>query len=281
MKILFINDFQGVDYLNDTIFHGGRSLFGENFVESNDAWYMYDDITPYTKSSLYGMGFTIAGKLNRISIDTTNILEKIKDRFFDLIIYGSVHRNISYFDEVIKSYKSNEIVFLDGEDETYFNEKIIGYGVYFKRELIKERECVLPISFSIPKELININTCKEKVLAMPSSYETGYIFNKENDYYEEYKKSYFALTKKKGGWDCLRHYEILMNGCLPLFHNLHELPKNIMIHWDKNLLQECLNLFWEFRLDEQKYINLKSRVVDNLHNNLTTESMVNYILSKL
>ena len=52
---------------------------------------------------------------------------------------------------------------------------------FILRELIKERECVLPISFSIPKELININTCKEKVLAMPSSYETGYIFNKEND----------------------------------------------------------------------------------------------------
>ena len=54
---------------------------------------------------------------------------------------------------------------------------------------------------------------------------TTYIFNKykEVEYNKMYQDSRFALTKKKGGWDCLRHYEILMNGCIPLFENLDKL----------------------------------------------------------
>ena len=30
----------------------------------------------------------------------------------------------------------------------------------------------------------------------------------------------------KGGWDCLRHYEILMNGCIPLFLDIKNCPKD-------------------------------------------------------
>jgi hypothetical protein len=294
MNILYINDFKGVDYLNDNIFHGGRSLFGEKFVESKDAWYMYDDLSTNDKSSLYGNGFTVAGKLPRIPIDTNNIQEKIKDKFFDLIIYGSIHRNLSYINDVIKTYKSNEVIFLDGEDETNIREDLIPYGVYFKRELIDEHSnSVHPISFSIPKELISIQPNKEKMLATTSSAQTGYIFHNEEDYYKDYKKSYFALTKKKAGWDCLRHYEIIMNGALPLFYDLHNLPKTIMTHWNKELLEESLHLFWDFKIHKQEldlnaksisdieYNNLRNSIIENLNNNLTTEKMFNYILSKL
>lgn len=40
-----------------------------------------------------------------------------------------------------------------------------------------------------------------------------YIFENEEEYYNDYKKSLFAITRKKGGWDCMRHYEILACGC--------------------------------------------------------------------
>ena len=39
----------------------------------------------------------------------------------------------------------------------------------------------------------------------------------ESDYYKDYQRSYFAITCKKGGWDCLRHYEILANAVSPTF----------------------------------------------------------------
>jgi hypothetical protein len=46
------------------------------------------------------------------------------------------------------------------------------------------------------------------------------FYNTEEEYYNEYKKSYFAITTKKCGWDCMRHYEILANGCIPYFLNI-------------------------------------------------------------
>jgi len=296
MNILYINDFKGVDYLNDNIFHGGRSLFGESFIDSNEAWYMYDDLSTNDKSSLYGMGFTIAGKLPKLNINREFIEDKIRSKFYDLIIYGSVHRNLDYIDLVKSIYSKNKVVFLDGEDETKILTELLEYGVYFKRELSDEYiNLVYPISFSIPKNLINIQPVenKIKIISNSSSYETGYLYSDEETYYKNYTNSYFALTKKKAGWDCLRHYEILMNGCLPLFSNLHNLPKNIMIHWDKELLKESLDLFWDFRIHKKDfdlnaknisdsvYNELRNKLVDNLKTNLTTENMFNYILSKL
>lgn len=296
MNILYINDFKGVDYLNDNIFHGGRSLFGEKFVESKDAWYMYDDLSTNDKISLYGNGFTVAGKLPRIPIDTNNIQEKIKDKFYDLIIYGSVHRNLDYIEIVKSIYPKNKVVFLDGEDEIKILTELLDYGVYFKRELSGEyANVVYPITFSIPKELINVESVenKIKIISNSSSYETGYLYSDEEIYYKNYRDSYFALTKKKAGWDCLRHYEIIMNGCLPLFYDLHNLPKTIMTHWDRELLEESLHLFWDFKIHKQEldlnakaisdaeYSNLRNTILENLNNNLTTESMFNYIISKL
>ena len=296
MNILYINDFKGVDYLNDNIFHGGRSLFGESFIDSNEAWYMYDDLSTNDKSSLYGMGFTIAGKLPKLNINREFIEDKIRSKFYNLIIYGSVHRNLDYIDLVKSIYSKNKVVFLDGEDETKILTELLEYGVYFKRELSDEYiNLVYPISFSIPKNLINIQPVenKIKIISNSSSYETGYLYSDEETYYKNYTNSYFGLTKKKAGWDCLRHYEILMNGCLPLFSNLHNLPKNIMIHWDKELLKESLDLFWDFRIHKKDfdlnaknisdsvYNELRNKLVDNLKTNLTTENMFNYILSKL
>ena len=51
---------------------------------------------------------------------------------------------------------------------------------------------------------------------IPGKLDT-YIYEKERDYYDMYFNSLFALTYKKAGWDCLRHYEILANGCILYF----------------------------------------------------------------
>lgn len=37
----------------------------------------------------------------------------------------------------------------------------------------------------------------------------------EHRYYDDYSRSYFAVTRRKGGWDCMRHYEILAAGTHP------------------------------------------------------------------
>jgi len=84
-----------------------------------------------------------------------------------------------------------------------------------------------PITFSIPKEkIVSKVPFKTKLVSdmIPGDIKT-YIYYTEKDYYNEYRQSMFAITFKKGGWDCMRHYEILANGCIPYFQNLEECPK--------------------------------------------------------
>ena len=70
-----------------------------------------------------------------------------------------------------------------------------------------------------------------------------YIYDDEKTYYDMYSNSIFAITNKKLGWDCLRHYEILMNGCIPLFFNIEDCPKLILKTLPKERLLEIYSSF--------------------------------------
>lgn len=96
------------------------------------------------------------------------------------------------------------------------------------------------INYSIPAEKI-IDHVPEKTkwfaTVVPGDLST-YIFNEEAEYYKDYQKSVFAHTKKKAGWDCMRHYEILANGCIPIFENINEIPDGTMQTFPKNELKQ-------------------------------------------
>ena len=150
---------------------------------------------------------------------------------------------------------------------------------------------MFPINFSIPKEKIcGTYNSKTKILSdlIPGDMST-YIYNSEEDYYDEYKQSYFAITKKKAGWDCMRHYEILANGCVPFFIDIEKCPKNTMTFLPKNLLIEANILFNKFNnknINEltkeliEEYNILRGKLLDHTRNYLTTEKMAGYILQK-
>jgi hypothetical protein len=59
---------------------------------------------------------------------------------------------------------------------------------------------------------------------------SSYAFDDERDYYEDLRGARFGVTTKRGGWDCLRHYEIAANGAVPCFRNLHEKPASCAPH---------------------------------------------------
>ena len=61
--------------------------------------------------------------------------------------------------------------------------------------------------------------------------------------FKPYSNSIFAITNKKLGWDCLRHYEILMNGCIPLFLNIEDCPKLTLTTLPKDRLLNIYNTF--------------------------------------
>ena len=128
-----------------------------------------------------------------------------------------------------------------------------------------------PISFSIPASKIR-TTVPEKIQniasLIPGDLST-YTFTDETSYYDDYAKSIFGKTWKKGGWDCMRHYEILANGCIPWFVDLDKCPQNTITHFPKKLV-----------LDAMESSNPESFIPELLEytrKHLTTKAMAQYI----
>jgi len=289
MKILYItNHIQCAyksggfinDYLNDLTFYGLRELFGDNVVDSTQIISLYKEYeNKINPRHLWG-GMTSFWLIDSNNIDRSNIEEKIKDKYYDLIIYGSIRRCQDYYDIVSKIYSNDKVILLDGDDEQELH-PLYEKHLYFKRELHISHPNLLPITFGYPTCKLttpNKNKTQEYATCIPGQPET-YIFKEEQPYYEDYQKSYYGVTMKKAGWDCMRHYEILGNYCMPYFIGLENCPKDTLVNFPKELLLEGRELTNNF--DEQKYFNILDEIFNHTKNNLTTKNIANYILTKI
>ena len=111
MKILYITNYDEIamasggfvnDYQNDLLFYGLRELYGDDVVDSTQIVSLYKEwegrINP---RNLWG-GMTAFWLIGENKIDRTNINQKIKDKYYDLIIYGAIKRCKNYYDLVSK-----------------------------------------------------------------------------------------------------------------------------------------------------------------------------------
>lgn len=248
MRILYLTS-QGEDYLQDQLLIGARNLYGDAVVDYPKKDVLYKTCaTP--KIKMYGRGFTLYKTLEDINIDRDNIIQRVGDREFDLVIFGSIWRELEIFHEFLKKNiffaRKAKIFFIDGEDFNSIIIKLIFLGKYFKREWKSGINVpfVNKISFSIPKSRILPNKpdkdknfarhiqCREayKVEEIKRNCSVDYVFSEENEYYKDLSRSKYAVTMKKGGWDCMRHYEIAANFTVPCFYKFLEKPKNCAPH---------------------------------------------------
>ena len=146
---------------------------------------------------------------------------------------------------------------------------------------------VYPITFSIPEcKIVTGIQDKTKLLSnlIPGNMAT-YIYNTEEEYYNEYKSSLFALTTKKSGWDCMRHYEILASGTIPYFPNIEHCPDRTMALLPKSLIKQGNALFEKIKsqpVNEETIIEsnkLIMSLVEYTRANLTTIKMAQYVLN--
>jgi hypothetical protein len=247
MKILYISGGVSPDYQCDMLFDGLRTVLGTDVVDVNRLSYMYRADGQASLVSLYGRGFTLYGRLPDEKVDRADIRHKIATRYFDFIVYGSVWRNLDYYSLVRSVYNHDRIAFIDGEDEQMLRRDVIGCGLYFKRECTRHLREAIPINFAIPARAVRSTTMpKDRVLAtvIPSVSQT-YIFDDEQQYFDDYAVSRYAITQKKAGWDCLRHYEIMANGCLPLFQYVRLCPSHSLISLPKAFLRKISGFFPE------------------------------------
>ena len=147
-----------------------------------------------------------------------------------------------------------------------------------------------PITFSIPEcKIVSEMAVKTKILAtiIPGDLST-YIYNNETDYYNDYKTSIFALTTKKAGWDCIRHYEIIASGCIPYFPEIKMCPRNTMTLFPKDLIIKGNEIYEEICRTDGRILHhllpdcyeLIQQLLDYMKTHLTTRSMASYILEK-
>lgn len=73
---------------------------------------------------------------------------------------------------------------------------------------------------------------------VPNS-ETSYAFDSEEEYYHDLRSSRYGITTKRGGWDCLRHYEIAANGSVICFRDLAKKPRTNAPHGLNN--ENCIS----------------------------------------
>jgi hypothetical protein len=288
MKILYITNHIDIakasggfisDYQNDLVFYGLREMFGDDVVDSTQIISLYKEYENKIHPQHLWGGMTAFWLIGENNIDRSNIEEKIKDRYYDLIIYGAIKRCKDYYDLVSKYYPPNKVILIDGNDETELD-PLHSKHLYFKRELVENHKNLLPITFGIPTSKLaipNTNKTQEYATCIPGQPET-YVFKEETPYYEDYQKSYYGVTMKKAGWDCMRHYEILGNYCIPYFIGLEDCPKNTLVNFPKELLLEGRELANNF--DEQKYFSILNELFDYTKNNLTTKNLAQYVLER-
>jgi hypothetical protein len=312
MRILFVTtaapDKQG-DLLEVSLLHGLRTILGDDLVDYPKKKIMYHDFSESPKNELHGRGFSL------LTTPIADVSDRdIFDQKFDVVLYGDGHMyNEPPTLEDINKLANGNTWIIDGHDlygnaptKIFFQgEEIIGnqFTNCFKRELIEEEDSVYPTGFGIPEERIRaINfDIKDQTIqkTAPSNAMFGNVselgggfahhkFRDEEDYYNDMQRSWFGLTCKKGGWDCLRHYEIIAAGALLLFRDYDRKPPlcspQDLPCFSYSSPEQLYKLMSKLVVDNkptEQYLDMLNKQREWLHNHGTTTARAKNIIKVL
>ncbi len=145
------------------------------------------------------------------------------------------------------------------------------------------REChlrygVYPLNFSFPtSKVTSLNSGMRSHFLSTTYPGEPHSYTQWEDYLEEYRSCFFALSTKKGGWDTFRHGEILFSGAIPLMPRLGRSHRYALAHYPKQFLTSVLDSL----LREGPAVP-DSSTQEFLHHfalsNLTTHAMARYLI---
>ena len=323
MKILYIaNPLDSMkhggflnDYMSDVLFHGLYSLPDVEVTDAFELSHLYKprkDIVPMER--IWGGGFTTCFLIDEHpdSIDRSNIQEKVKSKYYDYIIYGSICRTQFGLKEISEIYDKDKIILIEGEDQSVFRGNfyegaryVDDFPNFFKRELTEDFQKTFnnklkPIHFAIPeckvRDKINGKNHLQNIATCVPGIKQTYIYKDEQSYYDDMYNSRFAITMRKAGWDCMRHYEIMANGCIPLFLNFENRPPQTLTNLDPDLMHRCWLAAENFKSDElsghtvggmkiesalSKISHLKEEILEYTKQHLTTTKLAQYVLENV
>jgi hypothetical protein len=204
----------------------------------------------------------------------------------------------------------------------------------FRRD-IESKQCsyttLHPITFAIPFRNIVPKVTRHKFFDFlpygmrkfpPWEFRPGdYRMGHQDEFLTSllHKHSYYAFTHKRGGWDCMRHTEILAAGSIPYFADLHLCGKYCLVMLPKDLLKEVFDMpgvsfigalnhpngppnrefiepipratanmnynkpgriDWN-TFDEKRYYELADKMLEYTQKYMSTRSLVAYVLHKI
>lgn len=292
MKILYVTNHNSIakasggyisDYLNDLVFYGLYELFGTDVIDSTPIISLYSaNKASVNESTLWGR-FTSFWLIESDHVDRSDIVGKIESRFYDLIVYGSIKRCDDFYALASAIYDRKKIILIDGDDDASISH-LYAKHPYFKRELQEKIPGVFPISFSIPGSKITNNTNRNKTRGFGSvapGIDETYVFKSETGYYDDYNSSFFGITMKKDGWDCMRHYEILANYCMPYFIDLPMCPPETMVDFPRQHVLRSMKLFDKNKFESTEYFDILDEVFEYTKAHLTTKRTAEKLLEKI
>lgn len=142
-----------------------------------------------------------------------------------------------------------------------------------------EKLGIWPISFSYPSFSLDLARSGEpKKVRILSEVIPGasYSFEDYPSYLRQYSESEFALTFKKGGWDCFRHLEIIAAGAVPLMLDADRIPSSTMVHYPKQTIQRIM---WAIRRGKVGELDaIREHLSDWFDEHLSSQKMAGYLL---
>ena len=260
MKILCINITEE-DYLADTFLLGLKEIYGKNVAEYPVKNILYQNAD---LSQVRGGGFTYYGTLPQELAKKCTGLNTIKDYdlvVFTCIykqydIFRQLLPQLDPRKTILLDGEDKENIFLYAfkywkKPKYWFSQKPHQRFCYFKREITPKtiqslyykviphflasyfplHRHIFPISFGIPScKIIEKLPQKNKRFAAHIVDEEikkrlgSESFKGVTTYYQDIQQSQYGITTKRGGWDCLRHYEIAANGAVICFKDLDKKP---------------------------------------------------------
>ncbi len=213
---------------------------------------LYKSMPEEERRKSWGLGWSLYG-----------LLDEPQERFpvedSDAIIIGLHHTGFQYSQdfyefvkEVGKVYGKNRISVIDGQDNPSFYDEIAEQAkVYYKRELLDHRNAT-PIFFGIPEQKISSDVdisegrrTYDFSPMIPANHSwpdcphlKSYIYKTEEEYYNQYRQSYYSYSTKKGGWATGRQNEIWACNSLPFITDIEKCPTNCLYRYPKEFCVE-------------------------------------------
>jgi hypothetical protein len=181
-------------------------------------------------------------------------------------------QKIRRFIPVTGVYPSQHLEAIDGTTDSVAVVRPMSHSDVFGLNSMCWHRDLKSLPYSIPDEVfverpVSVADKKYVVAPLIPGGSANYLFGagEECQYYEMYRRSMFAVSQKKGGWDCLRHYEILANGCIPIFEDLDNCPADTLVGLPKTLLKEAYSVLlpWRDTVEQREaYDTFASRLLE-------------------